>query len=92
MNIPFLWDYDLDETQFRAVLEGKRTLGRLNADWAAIRLLEYGSYPDIVRLLGFKRLLEGWPKWRRHIRSTSRKRGFDFLATWLPAHRSEWDK
>lgn len=86
MNLPFVWDYDLTETQFRALLDGKETIGRLNSDWPTTRLLEYASYPDIVRLLGFKRLIEGWPLWREHIRSASRQRSFDFLSTWLPTH------
>jgi hypothetical protein len=87
----YLWDVDLDEEQFIALLDGKTTIGRLDSDWAAVRLLDYAPYPEIVRLLGFKRLLQGWPKWRDRIRSTSRQRSFDFLASWLPAHRSEWD-
>lgn len=86
---PYVWDYDLDEEEFRAILHGERVAGRLDADWAARRLLEYGSYEDIVRLLGFRRLVENWPRWREHIRSQSRKRGFDFLVAWLPAKHPE---
>ena len=89
MNLPFVWDYDMDEAQFRAVLDGQQTLGRLDSDWAATRLLEYATYPEIVRLLGFRRLVEGWPRWRTHIRSLSRQRGFDFLTIWLPEHYPE---
>jgi hypothetical protein len=40
--------------------------------------------PDIVHLVGFRSLVEGWLKWREHIRSHSRQRGFDFLTAWLP--------
>jgi hypothetical protein len=89
MTLAYVWDYDIDETQFRALLDGKQSLGRLDSDWAAIRLLDYASYPDIIRLLGFKRLVEGWPRWREHIRSNSRRRSFDFLSTWLPNHYPE---
>jgi hypothetical protein len=92
MNLSFIWDYDLDEDQFCALLDGKYTIGRLDSDWASIRLLEYASYPEIVRLLGFKRLIKGWPKWREHIRSMSRRRSFDFLVDWLPNHSSDWDQ
>ena len=88
-HLPYVWDYDIDEVLFQALLDGKQTLGRLDADWAAMRLLEYASYPEIVRLLGFRRLVQGWPHWREHIRSQSRKRGFDFLAEWLPVHHPE---
>jgi len=49
-RLPFVWDYDIDEAAFRRLLEGRTTLGRLDRDWAAVRLLEYGSYADVVRL------------------------------------------
>jgi hypothetical protein len=86
MGLPYVWDYDLTESQFQSLLDGKETIGRLDSDWAAIRLLDYAPYPEIVRLLGFKRLVAGWPRWRKHVRSYSRRRGFDFLVTWLPIH------
>jgi len=87
--LPYVWDYDIDETTFRDMLAGRITLGRLGRDWAVVRLLEYAPYRDIVRLLGFPALVEGWPRWRQHIRSQSRKRGFDFLVEWLPEHHPE---
>ena len=89
MKLPYVWDYDIDEVQFRALLDGEQVIGRLDSDWAAIRLLEYAPYPEIVRLLGFRRLIQGWPGWRGHIRSQSRRRGFDFLTAWLAAHYPE---
>ncbi len=89
MSATYLWDYDIDENCFRSLLDGELTLGRLDSDWAAIRLLEYAPYPEILRLLGFRRLVAGWPRWRDHIRSQSRKRGFDFLVAWLPEHHPE---
>lgn len=85
----FLWDYDIDETDFQQILEGRKELGRLNRDWAAVRLLEHASYPEIVRFLGYRELIEGWPQWRSRIRSEGRRRGFDFLARWLPEHHPE---
>lgn len=88
-GLPYVWDYDIDETQFQALLDGEITIGRLDADWAAIRLIEYAPYPEIVRRLGFHRLLAGWPQWREHIRSKSRRRGLDFLAAWLPVHHPD---
>jgi hypothetical protein len=88
-RLPYLWDYDLDETQFREILAGRRVLGRLDRDWAARRLLEYAPYEEIIRLLGFPDLIANWPRWRVHIRSKSRKRGFDFLVKWLPEKHPE---
>jgi hypothetical protein len=88
-QLAYVWDYDIDESQFQEMLAGQLSIGRLDRDWAAIRLLEYASYPDIVRMMGFRALIQGWPHWRPHIRSQSRKRGFDFLVEWLPQHHPE---
>ena len=85
----YVWDYDIDQTLFREILEGRRVLGRLNRDWAARRLLEYAPYEEIIRLIGFRALVENWPRWRGKIRSKSRVRGFDFLVTWLPEKHPE---
>lgn len=86
---PYVWDYDIDEDEFRAMLEGRLTRGRLDRDWAVVRLLEYAPYREIVELLGFRALVQDWPRWRKHIRSASRKRGYDFLVEWLPEHHPE---
>ena len=88
-RLPYVWDYNITETEFQEILTGQLTVGRLNRDWAAIRLLEYAPYVEIVRLLGFPALVQGWADWRPHIRSQSRKRGFDFLVDWLPKHHPE---
>ena len=71
------------------MLEGRKTLGPLDRDWAAVRLLEYAPYREIIRRLGFRGIVEGWPSWRPRIRSQSRWRGFDFLAEWLPKNHPE---
>lgn len=85
----YLWDYDIDEDQFRSILAGDLVLGRLDRDWAAVRLIEYAPYADIVHMLGFGGLVRGWPRWRDRVRSQSRKRGLDFLVEWLPQHHPE---
>lgn len=88
-RLPFVWDYDLDEAEFRRLLAGEITLGRLDRTWAAVRLIEYAPYRDIVRLMGFHELVKGWPEWRAHIRSEERRRGLDFLVDWLPHHHPQ---
>ena len=88
-QLPYVWDYDLKEEDFRAILAGRLSKGRLDRDWAATRLLEYAPYEEIIRLLGFRALVEGWPHWRKRIRAENRKRGFDFLIEWLPKNHPE---
>lgn len=88
-RLPYVWDYDIDEATFDAMLAGEVTLGRLDRDWAAVRLIEYAPYAEIVHKLGFRALVEGWPRWRTKVRAQSVKRGLDFLAGWLPHHYPE---
>jgi len=88
-RLPYVWDYDIDSSQFLEILEGRQTIGRLDRDWAAYRLLEYAPYEEIVRILGFRKLVENWPRWRGRIRSKSRVRGFDFLVKWLSEKHPE---
>ena len=88
-RLSFVWDYDLDEGDFKALLEGRKTVSRLDRNWAAVRLLEYASFPEIRRLLSLRDLVEGWPRWRGRIRSQTRRRGLDFLVEWLPRERPD---
>ncbi len=88
-RLSYVWDYDLDAAQFGEILAGRLKLGRLDRNWAAARLLEYAPYAEIVRTLGLRELVLGWPAWRARIRSASRRRGFDFLASYIPRNHAE---
>jgi hypothetical protein len=88
-RLPYVWDYDVDAEAFEALLQGRRTIGVLDRDWAAVRLLEYASYPEIRRRLSLRELVDGWPSWRSRIRSASRRRGLDFLVDWVTRERPD---
>ena len=88
-RLPYVWDYDLNEAQFRALLIGDIPHGRLDRDWAVVRLLEYAPYQEMIRLLGFPAFVKGWSHWRSRIRSRTRLRGLDFLAHWLNERHPE---
>lgn len=85
----YVWDYDIDEATFQAMLDGKVTLGRLGRDWAAVRLLEYAPYQEIIQRLGFSTIVQDWSLWRNRLRSNGRQRGFDFLVKWLSEEHRE---
>ncbi|MCL4821769.1 MAG: hypothetical protein KJ067_21765 [Vicinamibacteria bacterium] len=85
----YVWDYDLTEEQFDALLQGRTTIGRLDRAWAAARLIDSAPYAEVVRRIGFPDLVRHWPEWRSRVRSVSARRGLDFLAEWLPAHHPE---
>jgi len=50
-RLPYVWDYDIDETRFRALPGGREAIGRLDRDWAAARLLDHASWREIRRLM-----------------------------------------
>lgn len=85
----YIWDYNLSEAQFLALLRGELVLGHLDQTWAAVRLIEYGPYADIRELIGFPLLVRKWPEWRDRIRSRQRREALDFLVEWLPKHHPE---
>lgn len=85
----YVWHYDVDEATFSAILSGESSVGRLDRDWAAVRLLEYAPYGEIVRRLGYASLLRNWPRWRQRVRAPSRRRGLDFASQWLSENRPD---
>ena len=88
-RLPWVWDYDLDEATFQALVDGTQTIGSLDRTWAVLRLLEYAPWSEIVRMLGYRALVEGWPAWRTRLRSESRRRGLEFVVGWLPLHHPQ---
>jgi len=88
-RLPWVWDYDLNEADFEDLLQGRKTLGRLDRDWAASRLLDYAPWSEIRRRMSLSTLVEDWPRWRSRVRSLTRRRGIDFLVAWLPENHGE---
>ncbi|MBL0175432.1 MAG: hypothetical protein IPP94_09250 [Ignavibacteria bacterium] len=84
-----LWDYDISTSDFLCILRGATTHGRLDADWAARRVVEYARYPDLLALISYASLVKNWPRWRSRIRAESRRRGIDFLVQWIPVNRPD---
>jgi len=85
----YVWDYQLTQEQFDALLAGEYVDGHLDRDWAAVRLIEWAPYPEMIRRIGYRALVENWPRWRRRVRSHEQRRSLDFLVEWLPKHRPE---
>lgn len=88
-KLAYIWDYDIDEGKLKDILTGKLKMGRLDKNWATLRLFEYAPYQEIVKWLGYKGIVEEWPLLRERVRSGGRKRGFDFLVEWLKKNHPE---
>ncbi|MEK6410105.1 MAG: hypothetical protein AABN34_24535 [Acidobacteriota bacterium] len=85
----YVWDYDISHEEFDDILSGRYTRGSLDRDWAAVRVIEWAPYEEMVRLIGFPQLVKEWPRWRSRVRSEQQRRGIDFLVEWLPTHHPE---
>jgi hypothetical protein len=85
----YVWDYNLTQDEFDDILSGRFERGHLNRDWAAVRVIEWAPYEEMVRLIGFPALVREWPHWRSRVRSGEQRRAIDFLVEWLPRHHPE---
>jgi hypothetical protein len=54
-----------------------------------VRLIEWAPYEEMIRRIGYRALVENWPRWRKRVRSHSTRRGLDFLVEWLPFFHPE---
>lgn len=85
----YVWDYDLTQEQFDAILDGRQVEGHLDRDWAAVRLIEWAPYREMIQRLGYRAIVENWQRWRNRLRSEQQVRSIDFLVEWLPKHHPE---
>lgn len=85
----FVWDYDITWEQFLAILEGKLTISTLDRTWAAVRLIEYAPYEEMIRLIGYDGLVRDWDKWRKRVRANDQQQHLDFLVNWVVNNHPE---
>jgi len=81
-HYPWLWDVDMDNATFEAILNGKTALGSLDSDWAMLRLIEYAPFREVKRLLPFDSFLRKWPSLKVKVRSVSRREGMEYCVVW----------
>jgi hypothetical protein len=75
----WLWDVDLDDAEFDAVLSGSGEVPLEQRRWAVLRLIEYAPYSEIRRLLPRDFFIEQWPALAPRVRSRTRREGMAFL-------------
>jgi hypothetical protein len=79
---PWLWDVDMDNAAFEAVLHGQAGASAADMDWAILRLVEYAPYREIRRLLPPGAFLRRWPALMSKVRAASRREGMEFFFEW----------
>jgi hypothetical protein len=85
-----VWDYDLTRQEFDDILAGKLVKwGKLDQDWAAVRLIEYAGYREMIRRIGFLVFVQNWQRWRSRVRGKELQQSLDWLAAWIPHQHPE---
>lgn len=87
---PWVWDYDLTRQEFDDILAGKLVKwGKLDRDWAAVRLIEYAGYREMMRRIGFPVFVRNWQRWRPRVRGKELQQSLDWLALWMTSRHPE---
>ena len=74
-----VWDYNLDQKDFEAILSGQNTDGPFDRLWAIKRVLENLNYYEAMSIIPKKTFIENWNKVRPKIFNKSIIKGYDFL-------------
>lgn len=74
-----VWDYDLPQAEFEAILAGRKVEGSMDQDWAIARVLENLNYYDAVSLVSHDTLKEHWAGVKKKLFKDSIKRGYEFV-------------
>jgi hypothetical protein len=90
-HYPWLWDVDMDNGTFEAVLRGGDAPPPHDQRWAIAHLLEYAPYSEIRRLLPDETLLQRWPDVSPRVRSNTRREGMAFVCRWLKERKGKRD-
>ncbi len=62
MNTPyFLWDYELNDNQIRAILNGKNEIEK---QWLVARILTHAKYEDVWKYLTLEEIIAVFPRLR----------------------------
>lgn len=79
-----VWDYNLTQEEFEAILHGEKVLGNMNQSWAIVRVLENLNYYDAMSLVSLDLLRNNWNKIKGRLFNNSIKNGYEFLLQRYP--------
>ena len=74
-----VWDYNLSQSEFEAILRGQKVEGNLDQDWAIARVLENLNYYEAMNLVPYHLLKIRWPMVSRKLFRDSIKNGYEFV-------------
>lgn len=74
-----VWDYDMTQDEFEAILSGTTIIGSFDQNWAIARILENCNYYDAMSLISQETLLNNWEKIRPKLFNNSIIKGYEFV-------------
>ena len=74
-----VWDYNLNPSQFKNILTGKKEEGWFTQEWAIARVLERLNYYDALKLIDLKFLKQNWLKVKPKIFNKTKKEGYEYI-------------
>lgn len=84
-----VWDYNLTQNEFEAILAGKKVLGNMDQSWAIVRVLENLNYYDAMNLIPIDMLRNNWKEVQPKLFNDSIKNGYEFLLQRYPVSITE---
>ncbi len=84
-----VWDYNMTQSEFEAILAGKKVLGNMNQSWAITRVLENLNYYDAMNLVSLNTLRSNWKEVQSKLFNSSIKNGYEFLLQRYPVSVTE---
>ena len=85
----WLWDSDMDNAAFEAVLRGEVAQAPHDQCWAIAQLLEYAACSEIRRLLPHEGGQRRWPELWPRLRSKAHRERMAFVCGWLRERRNK---
>lgn len=79
-----VWDYDITQAEFEAILAGKKVMGSFDQNWAITRVLENANYYDAMDLVSLNTLRSHWADIQSRLFKSSIKSGYEFLLQRYP--------
>ena len=79
-----VWDYNLPQSDFEAILRGEKVLGGLDQNWAIARILENLNYYTAMKLIPWEVLKKNWTLIKKKLFKDTIKTGYEFILQRYP--------
>lgn len=74
-----VWDYNLTQDNFEAILAGQKQLGSLDQSWAIARVLENVPYYEALNLVSPNLIKANWEHIKPKLFNSIIKHGYEYI-------------